>query len=76
MSKVSRILLSLGIALGILWGLAMVSAALDHNPQNEFTDNPEDLIPIFYGWMAFVSLPFSLIALFIEIIRFLKRKKT
>ncbi len=74
MSKFSIGFSSLGMILGIFVGCLMVYAALDHNPQDEFTNNPEGLIPIFYAWLAFVAFPFSFIAFVIEIIGYFKGK--
>ncbi len=43
--------------LGIITGGFMVIAALDHNPQNIYTNNYFYLIPIFYVWFASISTP-------------------
>ena len=37
-----------------LWGLAMVDAALDHNPQGVYTDDPSELNAIFISWFVVV----------------------
>ena len=51
----------LGIVGSTAFGIAMVFAALDHNPQRIYTENPEYLFPIFYSWAAVLSLPFLIL---------------
>ena len=60
-----RIILS-GVIIGAIAGIITCYIALDHNPQNEYTDNPEDLFPIFYGWMSVASFPFTFSAALLE----------
>lgn len=70
----SKYILFFGILIGFALGGAMVYVALQHNPQNEFTDHPEGLLQIFFVWAGAGSLPFSLIASLIEFYKCLKEK--
>lgn len=65
--------LSFGILAGMALGAAMCIVALDHNPQGEYTDNPEGLVFIFYAWTAAVSFPFSLIHVIIHFIKTIRK---
>ncbi len=57
-NRIENIIGCLGLFLGISWGSIMVSAALDHNPQSEYTNEPWLLLPIFYSWLILLSTPF------------------
>ena len=72
MSKISLYVLFIGLALGFLVGVIAVYAALDHNPQQIFTDNPIELIPIFLGNAGGISFPFSFVSALLGIIQKVK----
>jgi len=74
MQKISFYILISGLILGIIVGAATVHIALAHNPQNEYTDNSEDLILLFFAWAGAGSFPFSLTASVIELYKHLKEK--
>lgn len=74
MSQWGRYILFFGILSGFIVGGIMIYIALRHNPQNEFTDNPEKALPLFFIWAAAVSFPFTLIAATLEVIRVLRKR--
>lgn len=74
MSNWSKYILYFGLVLGLVIGGLAVYAALDHNPQNEFTDNPENLVLIFLGNAGATSFPFALTYGVIEAFIFIQKK--
>ena len=60
-SKIGVSIIYSGVVFGMIAGVAMVFAALDHNPHNMYGDDIGKLAPIFYGCMAFISLPFTIL---------------
>ena len=68
MIKLSTYMLLLGLILGIIAAIIIYFIAMDHNPQNVYTDHPEDLLFLLYGWISAVSLPFAITATIIQLI--------
>jgi hypothetical protein len=46
----------------------MCSAALDHNPQQIYSDNPEKLISIFVSWFVVVFIPLYIVFSFFRLL--------
>ena len=51
----------LALMLGLCVGLVAIEAALNHNPQQEYSNNPMGLVPIFFGWFSVLAGPCLLI---------------
>ncbi len=76
MRKLSLYILLFGFILGATVGALMCSIALDHNPQMEYTMNPEGLILVFLSWAGICSLPFIVLTAIIEIVFRMKKRKS
>lgn len=64
MGKVKTVANSIGIAgilIGLYWGRMAFNAARDLNPQGVYTQHPQELLLIFYFWLACISFPFLFI---------------
>jgi hypothetical protein len=76
MSRISKYILWAGILIGVFVGGVAVYAAIDHNPQGEFSDNAFSLIPIFLIWMGIFSVPCALLSALIEIFKAAKPQRS
>ncbi len=56
-----------GLCLSLIFAGIIGMAAWDHKPQNEFTDDPWSLVLICLVGANFVMLPFSVVAVIIEV---------
>lgn len=64
MVKIKAVANSIGIAgvlIGLYWGVMAFNAARDLNPQGVYTQHPQELLLIFYFWLACISFPFLFI---------------
>lgn len=73
MNKWSFRVMLLGFVIAIIVSTIMCYIALEHNPQGEFTDHPENLLPVFYGWVSVVSFPFTFLVFVFEGYRVIKK---
>lgn len=61
MRALANSLAIIGLFLGVIAGLVLVSLAWEHNPQNTYDHNPFSLIFTFYSGLAIVTLPVFII---------------
>ena len=72
----------ISLLLGVLWGLAIVYIAIEHNPQMAVYNTETGvydkmyLTGLFISWFALVTFGFfAILGLFIWVWKFLKREK-
>lgn len=75
MTKLSKYILAVGFVLGLVLSVAVGVMALDHNPQMEYTLNPENLAVLCLMGFAAGFLPCVVFALVCEIICRVRVKK-
>lgn len=65
-----------GLFLGSLLGGFMCYVALKHNPNMMYSDEPLNLVPIFFIHAAVVFFPFGILTIFLEtVMRFRDKKR-
>lgn len=74
MSNASTYIIFTGLILGVCVASVVYFIALDHNPQGVYTDSPSQLVLLLYGWVAAVSLPFTLVSAIIQLIYLLQHR--
>jgi hypothetical protein len=60
-TEISRFFIYVGLLAGIVCGCASALAALDHNPQQIYTDEPYLLLGIGFSWAGVLMLPISIL---------------
>ena len=58
-----KIIVLIGLCLGFVVAVCIGLIALDHNPQETWSQNPMDLLLLSYSWLSAISFPFLLIGL-------------
>lgn len=75
MTKFGFCSLCAGLFLGSVLGIFMCYVALQHNPQLMYSENPENLIPIFFAHVAIIFLPFGFLCFLLELIQKIRSRK-
>ena len=73
-SKSANWILWVGVVFGFIWGGLMGSIALDHNPQNTYSDNPLNVFWIWFSWAVVITFLFLLVSTLIEGLIRLRRR--
>ena len=79
MYRLAKYILLLGIILGVIASVFVYSAALNHNPNEFYTKNPDELLRLTYLCLSSIAFPFGVIScvlLFMDSFKKANQRKT
>lgn len=74
-SRVAKVVIITGVVSSVLLSLIMGKMALDHNPQEEFTNNPIRLFVLVATWFIAAMIPFLAVSGILEIIHRIRTER-